>query len=313
MPIDDQINSLTKNEMTVLYYKCKGLNHEQIRIRLGYSKDWVQLQMSTVYSKLGFEKSMHWTKRRDILKNEICPRLPKSIDDWQPLKEITEEIREEPMPDPEMMALVVYDEMEIEKEENKALIPPKPIKPIVIIDEEKKDKWKNFRRIFFAVVSLIVLLGVAYFTYGLNRGATPAPQIVVITATFPPITDTPLPTATSVIPTDTLVPTDIPTPVPTNTLIPTVFAPPADGILFQDDFKSGDLSAWTQYGSQWIVSNGKLTMLANDVNSYSWIGLERPEWKNYILSVDITIPYQGSAAQTRVVVAISKLKAKEMM
>ena len=52
MSIDDQIKLLTKNEMTVLYWKCRGLTHEQIRLRLTYSKDWVQLQMSTAYSCL---------------------------------------------------------------------------------------------------------------------------------------------------------------------------------------------------------------------------------------------------------------------
>ncbi|MBV5342639.1 hypothetical protein JZU68_03165, partial [bacterium] len=77
MSIDDQLRKLTKNEMTVLYWKCKGLKYEQIGARLTYGVDWVTLTMGGVYTKLGFSKEMHWTKRWEILKTEVCPLVPK--------------------------------------------------------------------------------------------------------------------------------------------------------------------------------------------------------------------------------------------
>ncbi len=301
--MSEALKSLTKNEVTVLYWKCKGLKHPQIAGKLGYSTDWVQLHMSNVYLKLGFDKKMHWTKRVEILEKEICPQLPKDIENWKVEEEVsaTEEPETQSEADPEMMALVLYDEKQIETVKNASIIPP--VKETIVIKERTKSQ-KTFGRFVFSILAAVILSLLGLFVYNLGRGTTPAPQIVIITATFIPVTDTPLPTETSAIPTDTPIPTPTATPIPTNTPVPTEFIPPADGILFQDDFESGDLSAWTQVNGQWLVSNGELTVLDDGNDSYKWIALKRPEWKNYILSLTVYQPYQGAAAQSDVLVTV---------
>ena len=126
---------------------------------------------------------------------------------------------------------------------------------------------------------------------------TPTPQVVVITQpapTLPPLpTYTPLPTNMPVI---------------TNTSIPiataTFFVPPADGILFQDNFDNGFKTDWN-LGNDWITADGTLSQIAKGTsNSYGWATLNKSEWKNYILSVKINIPYMSSAAQSDVAVAV---------
>lgn len=101
-------------------------------------------------------------------------------------------------------------------------------------------------------------------------------------------------------PTQTPYPTFTPNPTytisPTNTLPPTIaateFVPPADGILFQDNFDGGISSEWTPLSGNWIVSNGELTAFTEKTGAYIWISLQRPHWKNYILSLNINLPYQ---------------------
>lgn len=295
--MSDRLKNLTKNEVTVLYWKCKGLKYDQIALRTTYSKDWVQLQMSNVYSKLGFDKNMHWTKRVEVLEKEICPLLPKDLNNWKPTEGIP--ALEEPdiiTPDPEMLALVLFDEKQIEEVKNKAIVPP--VRETIIIKEQSRVQ-KTFRRFVFALLAALILSVLVLFVYNLGRGATSAPQIIVVTATPIPATETPLATATSVF-TETPLPTYTFTPLPTNTLLPTAtpFVPPEDGVLFEDDFDDGDLSEWTQISGQWLVSDGKLTkLIADDFNyDYQWITLKRPEWKNYILSLDIFKPTDNAVA-----------------
>jgi len=228
MSIDDQLRSLTDNEKTVLFYKAQGLKYEQIAVRLGYSLDWVQLQMSSVYTKLGFTKDMHWTKRRDILEKNIYPKIPKNLKDWLAKDEITElpsspkeepppptPAKPEPEPDPEMMALVLADERQIE------IVQPKPI---VIASAPPKTHWfvRFLRYAIFALVGLCLLSVVAYFAYTFGRGSG-VPLTVIITATLPAATDTPIPTLT-LEPTETVIPSPAKptgTPYSTATLGPT--------------------------------------------------------------------------------------------
>jgi hypothetical protein len=119
----------------------------------------------------------------------------------------------------------------------------------------------------------------------LSGEATSTPVVIILPTDTPLPTYTPQPTYT---PFPTLLPTETPIPTPTATL----FVPPADGVLFQDNFDSGDLTGWTQINGKWIVSDGRLTKLTDDNtgNDYQWISLDRPEWKNYILSLDINKP-----------------------
>jgi hypothetical protein len=310
MSIDDQLRTLTKNEITVLFYKCKGVKYVEIGDRLGYSVDWVTLQMGGVYIKLGFKKEMHWTERTKILEKEVCPRLPKKLEDWNPVIEITEEsteeIREEPVTNPELMALVVYDEQQIEAVKNASLIHPKPKETIVIT--KQGTGIQTVRRIFFAGVgllfigvSLIIILAIVYFAYRLGRGATPPPDVIVITTTALPATDTSI-----TVPTDPPTPDATATQAPTNTAVPAEFIPPADGILFEDTFDGTIKPEWTQNSGVWIVVDGRLTLSANEnfntTTGYDWITLEDLGWDNYIVSVDVFIPRSNSNGPTAIVV-----------
>lgn len=316
MSADNQLRSLTKNEVTVLYYKCRGLKYNQIATRLTYSVDWVQLQMSSVYAKLGFNKEMHWTKRREILENEVCPRLPKDLKDWkfeEPKAEITEEsiveTKEELKADPQMIALVLYDEMAIQEEsKEKTSNITKVESPVIIIpNRDGPNPFVLFlRRVILLIIVVGVLGSVGYIAYWFGKNSVNAPIAItqVITQVLPQPTNPPVLVATTVAPTTTL----IPTPLSTDTPAPSAtaaFVPPADGILFQDNFSNGISPDWTN-SDNWITANGRLTLqaAASFNNIYNWIGLDKPEWKNYTVSVNVKIPFQDSAAQSEEAIAV---------
>lgn len=314
----DLLKTLTRKEARVFYWKCYGLIYKEIGKKLSYGEDRITQIMGNIYEKLrineeGLSKSdrakllyeTYWNEFKEIIKGDY-----RNIDIWpltgekikEEIQEVTgetaEEIKEEPSeeeeipepsPDPKILALVLSDEKQLTRVPNQ---------PTQIIEIKKEDKRPPFivrliRWVLFFLAGLIILSLVAYFAFTSGRGLGP-PQKVVITATLPEVIDTPLPSATvEIVSTNTSEPTLAPTDVPTDTPMPsataTVFVPPADGILFRDTFDQTIGSEWTIYGGNWFVSDGRLTRLAEEgTYSYEWIALNKSEWKNYIVSVDIT-------------------------
>jgi len=264
MTIEAKLRTLTKNEMLVLWWKCKGLTYPLIAKRFVYSVEWVQLQMSRVYFKLGFEKSMHWSKRVKILEEEVCPKLPKNVDDWTPAPKTPT-----PRPNPEMLALVLYDEQQMAKRD---VVEGEEVhEPIVITRPQPTAKTGGSRNT--GLIALILVVGLcigAGITYlALRQIPTPSPTV----ATHP----TTLPVK--------------PAAIPTNTRIP--FVPPANGILFQDNFDSGIKADWVIVEGKWLTADGRLTLLRSESSTFKGddeIAVNNPNWLNYILSVTINTP-----------------------
>lgn len=211
--IEENLRSLTPNELTVLKLKCQDLKYAAIAERLGYSVEWVQFQMSSAYKKLGFSKDMHHTQRKKILEDEICPKL----------EEIKEETTEEPVPEPEpeMLALVLYDDQDGGDNWDETGIQEVP--PAIVIPPPPR------RRRLWGLLILVLLgcLGIGVGGYLLGRGNIPIPFLDTATPTItytPTLTPTFTPTETftpTLTPTDTLTPTETLTPTPTQTQTPT--------------------------------------------------------------------------------------------
>ncbi len=219
--IVEKLRILTFNEVTVLYWKCQGLKYEQIKLRVDYGVDWVQLQMSNVYAKLGFSKEMHWSKRVEILEKEVCPALnkilegnPPKLDEWPP------DI-EKPEINPETYPLVLYDEIRPEEPEEPTDIDKYRHAPITVISRPRTN-WR-------LVLALIVLTGIICMALGflLGQRNIQIPFLVSVTSTItdtPTLTPTFTPTETftpTLTPAFTLNPTKTLTPSPTLTLTPT--------------------------------------------------------------------------------------------
>jgi hypothetical protein len=186
--------------------------------------------MGGVYMKLGFKKEMHWTQRVGILDNEICPLIPKNLDEWL---EITVETTEdnqggftpvivepntEPRPDPAMMALVLYDETMIEETANNAVLRPNP-KVIEIPPNSRRPSCLSRILTSLALVGIVTLIGYGAYIFGRSSATQISPQVQVVTATFPPTSmgsPVPLFTETS-IPLPTFTPKATSTPIPTKT------------------------------------------------------------------------------------------------
>jgi hypothetical protein len=102
---------------------------------------------------------------------------------------------------------------------------------------------------------------------------TPAPTSTPIVTPSPSPTNAPLPTPTPTVtpsPTEIPSPTPVPTPIPTPSPLPT---PNPASIVFSDDFKSGNMSAWTNTDSNGVklgVVNSMLECSANGPTNGNW-------------------------------------------
>jgi DNA-binding CsgD family transcriptional regulator len=274
--IKEALKNLTENEIKVLSLKCEDLQYVVIAERLGYSVEWVQFQMTNVYIKLGFEKKVHWTKRVEILHKVICPALA-DLQVEEVIEEmggIKEEIIEEPQkePDPEYLAIVLYDEKK-ELEEVKKKVKEEKY-PIIEIKEPRRFPWRAVIILFL----IFLVAGSGGFLLARMGQATPLPP-TPIPSPVAVNSDTPLPSSTP-SPTETSLPTNTPqstdTPQPTNTVIPT----PTGN--YENNF-SGGLEGLNVIFGKPVIVNGALT--ASEATLLS-IGDET--WKNYEVRFDVT-------------------------
>lgn len=279
MSTEEILSSLTEHEATVLFWKCRGLKYDQIGDRLGYSVEWVTLQMSYVYSKLGFDNKLHWTKRKEKLEEEICPVFSKLTEDNPaslkkfPLSK--EAIKEEPQEDPQMMALVLYDEMQVEEAKKTSLqmVPP----TIINVPARTNPVTRLLRLLIFSVLLLVALAVVGYFAFQLGSSTQISPTQILPEASQPPneaqasATFSLEPTTIS---TDTPIPTHIPTPSPT--LNPNIFF---------DDFEDGLDPAWVVVMGKPSIANGKLSAVETTV-----LSIGDSSWRDYEIEFDIKIP-----------------------
>lgn len=242
MDKDNVFRTLTRNEAIVLFWKCFGLKYKEIGEKLNYSVAWVQAHMSNIYKKLGFDEDMHWTKRVEVLDDQFCDQFlalvgddEKNLESWIP-----DEDEQEPKSDPEMYALVIYDEMRaLELRGEKALVKPEPIKfkddfgskAIIRIEEMRR---RNRRRtLFLSIFALILVFIALYIGYRIGQGdisvdlvptETPTQTITEENIEAPPdtpeLTITLEPTHTPVTPSPTYEPSLTPTSSPTSTITP---------------------------------------------------------------------------------------------
>lgn len=66
---------------------------------------------------------------------------------------------------------------------------------------------------------------------------------------------------------------------------------------------------WIQYSGKWLVSNGKLTILPHQGLDwpYEWIGINKPEWENFIFSVDVDRPDYNYTDAVAIVIGSEEL------
>lgn len=257
MPIqslEDRLKTLDYHQGIVLYWSCKGLKYEDIAERYKYTKAWCVWQMSSVYRKLGIDqidpatgKSLAWQRRREILRDEVCPVFtqlvkddPNNIEDFPLLQEgmIVEppsgtvipppeppQLPSGPLPDPTVPPPADFYPIELyrawlmvleddEKKDNGGNI----VKPIIL---EPRPNWRSLSLITTVFVFLGCLaVGVGAFLLG--RG------------TFARATETPVPTiqlTSTSEPSPTIQPTDTQTALPTDTLAPTLTETPTETII----------------------------------------------------------------------------------
>lgn len=298
-----RLRKLSKREAQVLVLRCQGMKYVAIGKALFIAESTVKEDMSRIYMKLGLDV-LEPSERLKVLYDTICPFLKAR----KPAEDKAESkpggvVEGEVMPEEEEKS-IPKQIMDMVENDGKAIVPwvpgilvaPQPHPP------RKRPIWPMF--LILGVVLGICLGGVGVYLF-LRYGNGPNPFTPQPTPTNPsqPLVVTAI---APLAPTNNagLTLTEVPTIVPSPTNSPSV--PPADGILFQDNFDNGISSDWGTYGKDWLVSNGRLTLLtsASFRNVYEWIGLDHPEWKNYRVSLDIKNRYGQSSELGNIAIAV---------
>ncbi len=245
----EALKTLTEPEATVFYWVCKGKTYEDIGVRMGYSPQWVTLQMSSVYQKLEFDLKAHWTARRRLLREVYCPAFLKLIDNKPanlknfPLviegqtqdsgEGIGEEAPKALVPMEQVRAIVVADEEQaVEDDERKKKEYERAQTPIVIPKKPtgkgpRREPWPLWLRIgggiaLVGICSGLCFAGAGGGLYLLSRPSAPhATNVPVVNTTEPPpvITEAPaLEVPATEMPTAEIPMTERPTEAPTVSL-----------------------------------------------------------------------------------------------
>ncbi len=293
-------DALTGQEFAVIYWSCQGLTYGEIEEKFGYGVSWIQKRASSTHRKLGIDHLLP-RDRETILDEEICPALMAWIENHP------DKIKRLPPP------LVESVQSEEGRQGMTEIVLNKPNQIINIPQERRGRVWRR-SLVFLGMVALV-----GYGAFQIGRNSTSISPVATLLVS-------PVPTATTVVPTKeaatqsaTAAPS--PTVIPTETVAPTAtqpptanpFVPPADGVLFQDGFDNAMSSEWVKNSGNWLVADGKLTVLPHEhfKTFYEWITISKPEWKNYAFSVDIDVPRSNS--YTEFALAIRDYEAQDML
>jgi len=309
MNIDDRIRSLTRNEIKVLYWKCRGDQYKQIALRYDKGVKWVQGLMTSVYRKLGVPKGLYPPDLWEYLKIEVCPIVIQLIGDNEKSAEenlerwplygmrvlgqsggttiYEEKEKEDPdePPDPEIMAMVLVEQ----REEEKTQPPP----PIVIPDQKRlPGQTRRFPVLGCVLIGLgvffaVVMAGINYGGRFLNSlQATPSNTQAVL----PQKTESP----DEVLPTQTVFLLPSNTPEPTFTLEPTLtftpeVPPTAVPLPIREDFSRQYSDLWTVTGNPFLSEstanfNFKGVLTTNEDERAS-LRIGNTAWTDYLVEL----------------------------
>jgi hypothetical protein len=85
--LEDTIKTFDPYQASILFWFCEGLSNDDIASKLGYSTSWVVWITGEIYFKLGLDKKdangkkLHWTARRRILREKVCPIIKRLTND----------------------------------------------------------------------------------------------------------------------------------------------------------------------------------------------------------------------------------------
>ena len=234
MNIEEDLKSLDVLQISILFWKMRGLNNEEIGKKFGNGEDWTKARMTEIYESLGFDRQMHSKEKNRILTTDYLPVVklltnddPDTLKDW-PLnaKQVKKTVDQPPQNDRPSVA------------QTSTPVDQTTLSP-------RASWWRTFLGcLIFVCIFLVAVTGVGFVLYRYFQGqqtATPEPT-QGITNTIP---------ATSA-----LIPTQ---PIPTS-IVPSESAP-APAITATPEF-------YTE-GQAVVLKDGVVAILQDEFNDRS--------------------------------------------
>jgi DNA-binding CsgD family transcriptional regulator len=284
-----KLQKLTARQREVLSLFCQGKPYKDISEDLFVKEKTVRAHMWEIRSKLGLDSLENPAERRKVLFEVFCPLLKEDL----------------PPPPDEAEALppLTPDQDRAVDEDNNALVVVEPTRIGPPPFEERRNRAFIWIAVF-VLVGVVLGIGGTFFVMNLRQGESTA------TLALSPTENQGLALlATGVDP-----PTETLAPVPTVTVAPSSTPQPTATLMslpFSDNFENGPRSEWQFFGN-WLVTDGRLTVIYDPEGEYQTAVLPIAGWTNYRVKVDIYIPHQFSAntGETAIFVRLDSVNSK---
>ena len=302
----NNLAKLSKKEKEVLGFFCQGLEYEEIEKITKTPVPTLKSHMGRVYVKLELDQ-LTKTGRIAKVHQVYCPLLKElqgaqKTPSTNPTAAPSPIPEEKPIPVPAAIVKMVEEDeyfMAHYKDPPVIIIPSKPSqKPLVTKMVGPAIGLVIGGGLCVCIAAVLIFLywnqNRAQFTSPPNQpvsqptqsqgqviNPTEPSQVIVVTATSLPESNTSVPAPTSG---PAVVPTAIPAPV-----IP---------LPFSDNFDTGPSQYWKVLSGTWITADGRYTTTTPD--TWSIVALDDPTWKNYHVHVNVKIPHIGSAAEGQI-------------
>lgn len=323
--IEKILRGLPKDQASVLYWKCQDLNYVEIGEKLHISFQTVTREMAFVYEKLGpiigIDENTHPRARMRILKTHVCDALMHLIDGnpeflerfplsgpnfagelGDPGEDVAVRPLSKPDPEPEILAMVIYDGMVLEriKRQNSArqdeTIDAEEVDPDEYERKKEEERLRQERQrqdgvgrrgpdrtalIIGLLLTACVCVGALWFGGDRILAAISPDPTAISTNTAPGLTST----SASILPSRT--PTPEVSPTSENTATPEITPTPIP-LPIREDFNNPISPLWIQSGSPIFVTSERgqydgVFTTREEMTASLTVG--NTAWRDYIISL----------------------------
>jgi DNA-binding CsgD family transcriptional regulator len=297
-----QLKGLTERQREVLSLVCEGLLYKEIGEKLFITENAVKAHMANIHEKLGLIYVSRSIRKKALFET-YCPALKSGH--FEPSE--NEPIEPEPASE---------EAIKVVEEDERALMVVKP-EIIDIIPPEEPKKKKRRRNGWKWILILIIISLLAFGVFKLYEFVADFIGSLQIQAApdqeeeQKPVAQV-IPTNTTRLPEPTTRPTNTvftPIPQPTRTPAPKITLP------FNDTFSQGFNSVWDLQYADWIITNGKASIIQTENLDTGWAIINDPTLNNYRLKVHVDTPHMYSAAQgeTYILVRYDQNRDKQLL
>jgi hypothetical protein len=274
MDIENDLRALDTLQISILFWKEKGLSDKEIGKKFGWGEDWVETRMGEIYKELGFDTKMHARQKKKTLEEEYLPVVklltnddPETLADWP------------------LQAKKGVDQ-------NRPKSTPPTRRPAKSVDQPRPNGRSIWTWLWIPI--MLLLLGALYGAFWLGRSnASQPPLPTTVTVTFASTQVDPTQASAAATeniseavssPTISVSDTPLPTDTPASSNTPSHSPVPSESEGFFDNFDNGLSPEWIVVYGNPVISNGQL-----QAGEQTLLSVGDTSWTDYTVEFDVNM------------------------